>query len=310
MLAYVSNLCPDTTRLDTRGQYQKKHSQHVPRSWALSFFLVAMGMWPDRISHQDVSKRHGRLVALAVIVASIQAFRFGIGTASVTALASIDPKVTQENHTELESTEQQTDDIGHVSIFQVDMELRIKQLQRQRLIRILNQFSTMHKNQRLIRELANQGPDGSHLASAPASAVEAESTGPPPELPRLLAIEERIRRLRHIRRILVAKKAAAESRQELASLRRSPIKKAMLTICGGSLGMCVVAKTYPRISELVRGAKWTSNDKNIWLKDVGKRIDKNYGDLQEVIQPWLGSFQPFIDYFWQARSLTIFHVRT
>ena len=138
------------------------------------------------------------------------------------------------------------------------------------LIRILNQFSTMHKNQRLIRELANQGPDGSHLASAPTSAVEAESTGPPPELPRLLAIEERIRRLRHIRRILVAKKAAAESRQELASLRRSPIKKAMLTICGGSLGMCVVAKTYPRISELVRGAKWTSNDKNIWLKDVGK----------------------------------------
>ena len=263
-----------------------------------------MGRWSPGITCQDVSKRHiihGRVLAVIASIFVAKTIWFGAATASV--IWSVHPtKVNQENHTNhVDSMEQQLDDVGHASIFQVDMELRIRQFQRRRLIRILNQFTNMRKNQRVIRELANQGPDGSHLVNQSISPVEVETTGPPPELAQLLVLEARIRRLRHLRRILLAKKAAARSRQELASLRRSPVKKALQTVCGSCLGMCVVAKTYPRISQVVKAAKnWNDKEERTWLRDVGKHADKKYAEFQEVVQPWLEPFQPFIDYFWQA----------
>ncbi|CAL1133755.1 unnamed protein product [Cladocopium goreaui] len=263
-----------------------------------------MGRWSPGITCQDVSKRHiihGRVLAVIASIFVAKTIWFGAATASV--IWSVHPtKVNQENHTNhVDSMEQQLDDVGHASIFQVDMELRIRQFQRRRLIRILNQFTNMRKNQRVIRELANQGPDGSHLVNQSISPVEVETTGPPPELAQLLVLEARIRRLRHLRRILLAKKAAARSRQELASLRRSPVKKTLQTVCGSCLGMCVVAKTYPRISQVVKAAKnWNDKEERTWLRDVGKHADKKYAEFQEVVQPWLEPFQPFIDYFWQA----------
>ena len=258
-----------------------------------------MGVWSRGACH-DLSKRHGRylVVVLASILAAVKTTWFGDALTSVPVVHSIHPG--EQNHTALES--EQEVDVGHTSIFQVDMELRIKQVQRRRLIRILNQFTDMRKHQRVIRELAGQGPDGSHLVNQSNIAIEPGETGPPPELAQLLAIEARMRRLRHVRRILMAKKAAAKSRQELAVLRRDPVRKAaktILTVCGSSLGVCLAAKAYPRISQVVK-AGWNDREENTWLKDVGKNADKKYSEFQDVLQPWFESVQPFVDYFWQA----------
>ena len=273
--------------------------------WFVFLGPVEMGRWSPCITCQDVSKRHiihGRILAVVASIFVAKTIWFGAATASVTVWSVHPTQVNQENHTnQMDSMEQQLDDIGHASMFQVDMELRMRQFQRRRLIRIMNQFANMRKNQRAIRELASQGPDGSHLVNQSIPRGEGETPGPPPELAQLLALEARIRRLRHLRRILLAKKAAARSRQELASLRQNLVKKALLTVCGSSLGMCVVAKTYPRISEVIKAAKgWNDKEERNWLRDVGKHTDKKYSEFQEVVQPWLEPFQPFIDYFWQA----------
>ena len=167
---------------------------------------------------------------------------------------------------------------------QVNLELWLKQLQRRHLIHILNELTEMRKHERLVRELSGQGPDGSRLVN---HSVESTSMAAPPELPRLLALEDRIRRLRHVRRILLAKRAAARSERQLALVRRDPLKRAMWTLGGASLGMYAVAKTCPRIPQLAAVS---------WLKGLGKGFD----ELQEVAQPLLGASQPFIDYFWQA----------
>ena len=182
-------------------------------NWFALLGPFEMGRWSPGITCQDVSKRHiihGRVLAVIASIFVAKTIWFGAATASV--IWSVHPtKVNQENHTNhVDSMEQQLDDVGHASIFQVDMELRIRQFQRRRLIRILNQFTNMRKNQRVIRELANQGPDGSHLVNQSISPVEVETTGPPPELAQLLVLEARIRRLRHLRRILLCKKGSCQ----------------------------------------------------------------------------------------------------
>ena len=116
---------------------------------------------------------------------------------------------------------------------QVNLELWLKQLQRRHLIHILNELTEMRKHERLVRELSGQGPDGSHLVN---HSVESTSMAAPPELPRLLALEERIRRLRHVRRILLAKRAAAQSERQLAKVRRDPLKRAVWTLGGRIFG--------------------------------------------------------------------------
>ena len=150
-------------------------------NWFALLGPFEMGRWSPGITCQDVSKRHiihGRVLAVIASIFVAKTIWFGAATASV--IWSVHPtKVNQENHTNhVDSMEQQLDDVGHASIFQVDMELRIRQFQRRRLIRILNQFTNMRKNQRVIRELANQGPDGSHLVNQSISPVEVETTGP------------------------------------------------------------------------------------------------------------------------------------
>ena len=247
-----------------------------------------------REAHREVTRPHARsLMVIASLLVAVRMAWLGVATASTASLNFAHPQL--QNQTK-EIGQDQVEDFADTDrpMWMVRAELRMRQFQRRRLIRILNQFAEMRKHQRLVKELGSQGPDGSHLANQSVETLDAVAT--PPELAQLLAVEDRIRRLRHLRRILVAKEAAARSEQKLQAVR-SP-KRTILRLCGTSLGVCLVAKSGWRISQAVRTTAGPWDDMGTWLKGLGKC----YADVQEGVQPWLGSFQPFIDYFWQASS--------
>ncbi|CAK9002757.1 ATP-dependent zinc metalloprotease FtsH [Durusdinium trenchii] len=235
-------------------------------------------------------------MVIASLLVAVRMAWLGVATASTASLNFAHPQL-QNQTKEIKGGQigqDQVEDFADTDrpMWMVRAELRMRQFQRRRLIRILNQFAEMRKHQRLVKELGSQGPDGSHLANQSVETLDAVAA--PPELAQLLAVEDRIRRLRHLRRILVAKEAAARSEQKLQAVR-SP-KRTILRLCGTSLGVCLVAKSGWRISQAVRTTAGPWDDMGTWLKGLGKC----YADVQEGVQPWLGSFQPFIDYFWQA----------
>lgn len=112
------------------------------------------------------------------------------------------------------------------------IELWHKRRLRKRLIRILNQASVTRRHVAEVRQLQRQGADGSRLREPEEDGDSvAKSSGPPPrELLQLLAVEDRIRQLRHLIRISHARIAAVRSAQRLALLRQHPLKRAAIRL--------------------------------------------------------------------------------
>uniref|UniRef100_A0A7S4SNC4 AAA+ ATPase domain-containing protein n=1 Tax=Alexandrium monilatum TaxID=311494 RepID=A0A7S4SNC4_9DINO len=113
----------------------------------------------------------------------------------------------------------------------LQVELWHKRWVRRRLIKILNQAAETKKHLSTVQSLESRGPDGSRLVQSGEreDSPPAAPSGPPPrELLELLAIEDRIRRLRHLRRISNARRAAVRSARRLAVLRQHPVKRAVV----------------------------------------------------------------------------------
>jgi len=119
--------------------------------------------------------------------------------------------------------------------FPLEIELWHKQLMRRRLIKILNQVKETKQHVATVRGLKQRGPDGSRLVQndgrEDGTVVTPAAVGSPPrELLELLAVEDRIRRLRHARRISSSRRAAVRSARKLAVLRRHPLKRAVVRL--------------------------------------------------------------------------------
>ena len=253
--------------------------------------IAAMKGLPCAGRH-DRNRPHGRLfMVLASFLIVMRMAWVGVATASVQCV----------NLQSCNQTKEQTENFdADRPMWVLKAELRIRQSQRRRLISILNQFAEMRKNQRLVIELGNQGPDGSHLANQSGETLDA--IGAPPELAQLLAVEDRIRRLRHLRKIVLAKQAARRYEKKLQAAR-NPTRTILLRtakVYGSWVGLCVAAKTGRRISHALRAGDEPWDGVNAWLRGFGDRVDKCHMDLQNDIQPRLAFFQPVIDYFWQA----------
>ncbi|CAJ1400073.1 unnamed protein product [Effrenium voratum] len=233
-----------------------------------------------------VSRPIARLPVAAVICLAAVAFQSSFfGVASTAAIKSASAQLAREAN----------ESAGRVWLAPLEAELWVKRLQRRRLILILNQFTEARKYTRLAKELEHQGYDGSRLVGA--QGVE-DSSKAPPELGQLLALEDRIRRLRHLRRIAKARLAAARSEQRLAVLRQGPAKRAVLALADVTLGTCLAAKTCQVVGDALQEAGQRYKKSN--MKDVEKKLSKQYEQAQELAVPWMSYFQPFIDYFWQA----------
>lgn len=116
--------------------------------------------------------------------------------------------------------------------FPHQVELWHKRWLRRRLIKILREASETKRHISTVKNLEKRGPDGSRLVQSGVDeddSTPAPSGGPPPrELLQLLAVEDRVRRLRHLRRISEARRAAERSARRLAVLRQHPLRRAAL----------------------------------------------------------------------------------
>ncbi|CAE7035466.1 ftsH2 [Symbiodinium natans] len=180
----------------------------------------------------------------------------------------------------------------------LETELWAKRIQRRRLIRILNQLTQTRKFLRTAKELEQQGPDGSHLVNHP-EAQEAPLR-PPKELPQLLAVEDRIRRLRHLRRIALARRAAARSAEKL-ELLRAPVKHAALRAtqyaAGGLLALRCANEVLWRVSCEVESPRVRGR-----TAAIQKKVDWMVR-MRENASPLFSYLQPFLDYQMQVWAL-------
>lgn len=151
----------------------------------------------------------------------------------------------------------------------LETELWYKRQVRKRLIRILYQASETQRYINTARHLEEQGPDGSRLVKSGGrdDAEDPRTGGPPPqELFDLLEVEDRIRVLRHLRRITMAKMYASKSARRLAQLRQHPAKTAAVRLGQVAVGVTagrmlqqavadVLAQSGPQVPGKLKG--WT-----------------------------------------------------
>lgn len=191
----------------------------------------------------------------------------------------------------------------HIWLLPLETELWVKRVQRRRLIKILNQLTETRKYLRTAKELEQQGPDGSHLVNQP-EIPEMVQTAPPKELPQLLAVEDRIRRLRHLRRIAMARRAARMSAQKL-ELLRAPVKHAALRsaqyAATGLLALRCADEVVSRINCEVEDQRTAQRH----VAALQKKVDWVVR-MRESASPLFTYLQPFFDYqmqVWAIRGL-------
>jgi len=119
--------------------------------------------------------------------------------------------------------------------FPLQLELWHKRWLRRRLIKILNQAAETKRHVATVQSLQLRGPDGSRLMESSSREENEDGNEPPPgppprELMRLLAVEDRIRRLRHMRRISLSRTAALRSARQLVILRQHPLRRAAVRL--------------------------------------------------------------------------------
>lgn len=113
------------------------------------------------------------------------------------------------------------------------LELWHKRWLRKRLLKILNQVGETRRYVSTVQALEKRGPDGSRLMQSGGKEDDAPPgpSGPPPrELVQLLAVEDRLRQLRHLRRISEARSAALQSERKLRVLRQHPVRRAAVRL--------------------------------------------------------------------------------
>eukprot|EP00439_Symbiodinium_sp_Y106_P072051 s255_g13.t1 len=191
----------------------------------------------------------------------------------------------------------------HIWLLPLETELWVKRVQRRRLIKILNQLTETRKAAPICEELEQQGPDGSHLVNQP-EIPEMVQTAPPKELPQLLAVEDRIRRLRHLRRIAMARRAARMSAQKL-ELLRAPVKHAALRsaqyAATGLLALRCADEVVSRINCEVEDQRTAQRH----VAALQKKVDWVVR-MRESASPLFTYLQPFFDYqmqVWAIRGL-------
>ncbi|CAE7461148.1 ftsH [Symbiodinium sp. CCMP2456] len=250
--------------------------------WFWGFFLPA-----QRPRGPGPRRPWAASVALACLVARCL-WSSADTTAAVNALPASD-KLTSNSTVAPE----------HIWLLPLETELWVKRVQRRRLIKILNQLTETRKYLRTAKELEQQGPDGSHLVNQP-EIPEMVQTAPPKELPQLLAVEDRIRRLRHLRRIAMARRAARMSAQKL-ELLRAPVKHAALR-----------SAQYAATGLL---ALRCADEAGLWLCFRRKSFPGQLGvfvfsaqilRMRESASPLFTYLQPFFDYqmqVWAIRGL-------
>jgi len=190
----------------------------------------------------------------------------------------------------------------------IELELWHKRARRRKLIRILNQAAETRRHSSSARNLERQGPDGSRLVSnggddedeGDRSRAPLPGNMPPPELQQLLELEDRIRRLRHMRRIVRARNAALKSAQKLALLRQHPIQRAarrLSQVAGyaylGRAALYTAVTLIPDSSPQPLAAKESHSQHA--LKDI-------HGGLNVPPRVWEMA-QPAFDYLLQAFAL-------
>lgn len=129
------------------------------------------------------------------------------------------------------------------------LELWHKLWVRRRLLKTLNHVAATQKHISVWRSLQKQGPDGSRLLQ---KEDEEDGDGPvapvvfnpaPRELQQLLAVEDRIRGLRHFHRLSAARAAAVRASRQVAWLRKPLIHRAVVRASQvvGTTTVCVAA---------------------------------------------------------------------
>lgn len=160
----------------------------------------------------------------ALVYAAYTSFHAG-GQSSAAVVFARSPRGHQSNATSKVSAR---------SRLPLTLDLWLAQLQRRRLCRVLHHASVAQHQVAVIRNLERQGRDGFHLIreGSLSGEVEGVSVGvddeyppPPAELLQLHALENRIRLLRHQRRLRRARSTANHAQRSLARLRRSPLQQ-------------------------------------------------------------------------------------
>eukprot|EP00930_Biecheleria_cincta_P083499 TRINITY_DN73067_c0_g1_i1.p1 TRINITY_DN73067_c0_g1~~TRINITY_DN73067_c0_g1_i1.p1 ORF type:complete len:748 (-),score=143.59 TRINITY_DN73067_c0_g1_i1:94-2337(-) len=179
---------------------------------------------------QAIRRRPGNSSAVAVLLA----LALGLRSAWICAPEHGTAALGLTSSSLATASKQNTTDARGALLLPIELELWHKRIRRRKLIQILNQAAETRRYSSTARNLERQGPDGSHLVSNGGDDESAEDSSrapapgdpPPPELQQLLELEDRIRRLRHMRRILRARSSAVKSARKLALLRQHPIRRA------------------------------------------------------------------------------------
>ncbi|CAE8615362.1 unnamed protein product [Polarella glacialis] len=193
-------------------------------------------------------------------------------------------------------------------ILPLEIELRHKRWRRIKLIRILNEVSQTRKYSTTALHLEQQGPDGSRLVQPERedgiSNKAQVGSRPPPELFQLLQVEDRIRQLRHLRRIARARQAAARSSQKLAELRQPPLKRALAWATQAAGAFTIVRALHHVARDMLEDVTFrvpSTMSKVSRGHAIKEGVDATPGPA-ELRAMWEVA-QPLVDAFWQALAL-------